>query len=133
MFKPDHYAVSVSDADRSIEFYSKLEFTVVKDWRAEDGSVRIVHMENQGLILELFSYPDSGKVPEFVETLSTDLKVQGSKHLGLQVEDLEAAAEYLYQGGIVKAKPVISKGRMGRDYFFVKDPDGIFVEIIAGN
>lgn len=131
MFHIDHYAISVGDADKSIAFYTKLDFELLKDWRAEDGSVRIVHMTNGSFILEMFCYPDSEKLPDFVQNLNTDLKVKGAKHLGLWVKDLEQAADYLIQAGMLDEKPVITEGRLGRPYFFIKDPDGIFVEIIA--
>lgn len=131
MFNIDHYAISVGDVEKSIEFYSKLDFDLLKDWKADDGSVRIVHMMNGDFILEMFCYPDSEKLPDFVENLNDDLKVKGAKHLGLWVKDLESAADYLLQVGVLKSKPTISQGRMGRPYFFIKDPNGIFVEIIS--
>lgn len=131
MFHIDHYAISVGDGDKSIAFYSKLDFTLLKDWRAGDASVRIIHMTNGSFILEMFCYPDCEKLPDFVQNLNTDLKVKGAKHLGLWVKDLEQAADYLIQTGLIDAKPVISEGRLGRPYFFIQDPDGIFVEIIA--
>lgn len=131
MFHIDHYAISVKDADKSIAFYSKLNFYITKDWTAEDGSVRIVQMSNSGFILEMFCYPDSSALPDHCKELNTDLKVKGSKHMGLWVKDLQKAADHLLEIGLVTTKPVISHGRLGRDYFFIKDPDGIFVEIIA--
>ena len=73
MFQPDHYAISVGDVEKSISFYEKLEFEVIKDFRAEDGSVRIVQMKNGNFILEMFCYPDSEKLPDFVNTLGEDL------------------------------------------------------------
>lgn len=130
MFQPDHYAISVSDADRSIAFYQKLEFEVIRDWSAPDASVRIVHMESGGIILELFCYREHEKTPGFVKTLTGDLQVNGSKHLGLCADNLKEAAEYVVKAGILEKEPEIVKGRLGRDYFFIKDPDGIFVEII---
>lgn len=132
MFQPDHYAISVSDADRSIAFYQKLEFGVIKDWSAPDSSVRIVHMESGGIILELFCYREHENTPEFVKSLTRDLQVNGSKHMGLGVHNLKEAAGYLVKAGVVEKEPEIVKGRLGRDYFFIKDPDGIFVEIIEG-
>ena len=81
MFVADHYAISVDDVEKSIAFYEKLEFCVIKDYHAEDGSVRIVQMKNGDFILEMFAYPDSEKLPGFVNTLGEDLKVKGSKHL----------------------------------------------------
>lgn len=131
MFNVDHYAISVGNMDKSIEFYSRLDFELLKDWEADDGSVRIVHMMNGGFILEMFCYPDCEELPEFAKNLNTDLKIIGAKHLGLWVEDLEYVAEHLQQIGVLNAKPTISQGRMGRPYFFIKDPNGIFVEIIS--
>ena len=46
MFAADHYAISVGNIEESIVFYEKLEFCVIKDYQAEDGSVRIVQMKN---------------------------------------------------------------------------------------
>lgn len=131
MFNIDHYAISISNAEESIEFYKKLDFTVMKDWEADDKTLRIIHMMNGGFILEMFCYADSDELPEFSKNLNTDLKVKGSKHLGLWVDDLELAGNYLVSMGILKEKPAITLGRLGRPYFFIKDPDGIFVEIIS--
>ena len=52
-------------------------------------------------------------------------------NLGLQVEDVKKAAAHLKEIGLVDEMPSISEGRLGRPYFFIKDPDGIFVEIIS--
>lgn len=131
MFRIDHYAISVSDSEKSRKFYEKLGFHVVKDYQAEDGSVRILQMENDGFLLEMFCYPDSDPSPDFVETLNTDLHVNGAKHMALAVEDPKKAAEYLLKEGLIEEMPAISEGRLGRPYFFIKDPDGIFVEIIT--
>lgn len=131
MFGIDHYAISVSDSEKSRKFYEKLGFRTVKDYQAEDGSVRILQMEKDGFLLEMFCYPDSDPTPDFVETLNTDLHVNGAKHMALAVEDPQKAAEYLLKEGMIRETPVISEGRLGRPYFFIKDPDGIFVEIIT--
>lgn len=131
MFKTDHYAISVSDSEKSRRFYEKLGFRVVKEYQAEDGSVRILQMENDGFLLEMFCYPDSERTPDFVDTLNTDLHVNGAKHMALAVRDPKKAAEYLLSEGLIGEMPVINEGRLGRPYFFIKDPDGIFVEIIT--
>lgn len=131
MFGIDHYAISVSNSEKSRKFYEKLGFRVVKDYQAEDGSVRILQMEKDGFLLEMFCYPDSDPTPDFVETLNTDLHVNGAKHMALAVEDPKKAAEYLLKEGLIRETPIINEGRLGRPYFFIKDPDGIFVEIIT--
>ena len=132
MFGIDHYAISVSGSERSRKFYEKLGFRTVKDYQADDGSVRILQMEKNGFLLEMFCYPDSDPTPDFVEKLDTDLHVNGAKHMALAVKDPQKAAEYLLKEGIIGEMPVIKEGRLGRPYFFIKDPDGIFVEIITG-
>ena len=131
MFEVDHYAISVGNIEKSVAFYEKLEFQVIRDYQAEDGSVRIVHMQNGGFILELFCYPDSAKLPAFVKTVKDDLLVKGAKHFALQVKDVEKAAEYVVEVGLTDEKPVVAPGRLGRPYFVLKDPDGIFVEVIT--
>lgn len=131
MFGIDHYAISVSNSEKSREFYEKLGFQTVKDYQADDGNVRILQMEKDGFLLEMFCYPDSDPIPDFVETLNTDLHVNGAKHMALAVEDPQRAAEYLLKEGLIGEMPVINEGRLGRPYFFIKDPDGIFVEIIT--
>ena len=131
VFTADHYAISVDDMEECISFYEKLGFSKIKDYRAEDNSVHIVQMKNGDFILEMFAYPDSDKLPDFVNTLQEDLKVKGAKHLGLRVQSLEKAARYLLETGLISHMPDISEGRLGRSYFFIKDPNGIFVEIIS--
>jgi len=131
MFGIDHYAISVSDADKSIQFYEIFGFDVIKDYETEDKSLRIVQMKKDGMIIEFFNYKEYDALPDFVENLGSDLKVLGSKHLGLNTKDLTTAAEYLVENGVLKEMPKINEGRLGRSYFFVKDPDGIFVEVIA--
>lgn len=132
-FGIDHYAISVSDADKSIEFYNLFGFEKIADFVNDDNSLRIVQMKMDSMIIEFFQYKDHGSLPEFVDSLEMDLKVIGSKHLGINVDNLNEAANYLIEKGVLDKLPKINTGRLGRDYFFIKDPDGIFVEIISVN
>lgn len=132
MFSVDHCAISVKNLDASIEFYQALEFEIVKSWKAEDGSLAIVHMKNGGFILELFSYKEYQDIPKTSLSLNEDLPIVGSKHFGLYVEDLEKAGKYLLEKQLITREPEIRTGRLGRSYFFISDPNGILVEIIQG-
>ena len=69
-------------------------------------------------------------LPEHCEDNSKDLNGWGTKHFGLCVKDISKAATKIVELGILESLPEIKTGRLGRDYFFVKDPDGINVEII---
>ncbi len=131
MYTFDHTALSVSDLDRSVVFYGKLGFAPYQRWDAEDGSVSIAQLKDAGdSILELFCYRDCGALPEYRMSLATDLPVLGTKHLGLRAPDVQAAARDLLAAGLIDEAPNILTGRLGRSYFFIKDPDGILVEII---
>lgn len=130
MFSFDHVAISVSDTEKSMGFYEKLGFVFFKRYDDPKGTLSITLLKNKKMILELFCYKDFGKLPEHCKEHSKDLTVLGTKHFGLCVSDIKKAASKIVEVGILKDLPEIKTGRLGRDYFFVKDPDGTNVEII---
>ncbi len=130
MFKFDHIAISVSDFKRSVEFYKKLGFDFYKDYFDPEGKLVIVLLKNKNSILELFNYKLYKNLPEHCTDSGLDLQTLGTKHFGLNVKDIKKASKFMVKNGILEEQPTIKKGRLGRDYFFIKDPDGIWVEII---
>lgn len=131
MFNFDHVSLSVKNIDISIKFYEKLEFKLYQRWDDSDKKLSIVLMKNGTMILEMFCYKTFRPLPEYRKLLSSDLEVLGTKHFGLNVENIVETSNYLSAIGICK-NPQIQKGRLGRDYFFIQDPDGILIEIIQG-
>ena len=83
-------------------------------------------------VLEIFCYKEYKELPETAKSTATDLPVLGTKHLALGVEDIEKAKEFVIKNNICKDVE-IRKGRLGKEYFFIKDPDGILVEIIEND
>lgn len=130
MFKFDHVALSVENCERSIAFYQKLGFSFFKRYDDPSGALSIVLIKNENMILELFCYKNFEDLPEHCIEHSKDLSVIGTKHFGLCVGDIKKAAKRVVELGILSEMPEIKTGRLGRDYFFVKDPDGINIEII---
>ncbi len=129
-FQIHHIAISVKDAQRSEDFYSFFGFNKVHRWEAEDKSLQIVHLKNnEGVILELFCYTAPQDAPAHTASTKTDLPVIGVKHFGLRVESIEEAKKAIEKQGITIVTE-ITKGRTGPLYFFIKDPDGILVEIM---
>jgi len=129
MFSVHHGTLSVADLDRSIAFYSHFGFEPVTRWAADDGSLQIVHLALGGIILELFCYAanhgkDSGRYE-----VGNDLEQVGVKHLALQVSSLQTAKTLLADLDLPTGTE-ISHGRTGIDYFFVQDPDGLWLEIV---
>lgn len=65
-------------------------------------------------------------IPESVVKIYEAL---GTKHFALGVENIEYAKEFVIKNEIAKDIE-IKVGRLGKPYFFIKDPNGILVEII---
>jgi len=129
MFSFHHVALSVSDMDESVVFYGLLGFKPVFRWQAEDASLMIVHLRQGEALLELFCFASSVAAPESSGQLETDLPRIGIKHFGVRVDDIHAAKARMESLGLADLINII-QGRTGIDYFFIKDPSGILVEIV---
>ena len=132
MFNISHVAISVTNAEKSIEFYKKFGFKEFKSWKAEDESIKINMLKLNNTVLEIFCYKEYIKLPETAKTTATDLPILGTKHFALGVDDIEKAKEFVIQNYIFKNID-IKRGRLGKQYFFINDPDGILVEIIEND
>lgn len=55
------------------------------------------------------------------------------KHLGLSVDSIDEAKSDLESKGLKILHEEINEERSGINYFFVKDPDGILIEIAEDN
>ena len=130
MFSTDHVALSVTKLQETLELYKLFGFEVSNQFEAQDKSYRIYMLENgEGKNIELFHYTDFIPAPDYIDSTATDLPVIGTKHMAFRVNSIEDAVEFVETNGIAKDIN-IRTGRLGRRYFFVKDPNGILVEII---
>ena len=132
MFNINHVAITVTDIERSIEFYKKFGFQEFKSWKAEDDSIKINMLRLYNTVLEIFCYKEYKELPETAKTTATDLPILGTKHFALGVDSIEKAKEFVMQNNICKTID-IKTGRLGKQYFFINDPDGILVEIIEND
>jgi glyoxylase I family protein len=133
MYSFHHSAISVSNIERSLDFYALLDFKKAGEWKAPDGSFIIVNLRNGDVLLELFCYNSPQALPKHSQSLDDDLPTLGVKHLGLQVDSIDDARSDLKNKGLEIFHENVNEERSGINYFFVKDPDGILIEIAEDN
>ena len=129
MFKVHHIALSVSNIEKSKNFYSIFWFEEKLYFQSENKDLEIVHLKMWDFLLELFCYKNFQKMPETSKEISTDLPIIWVKHFWLKVDDIEKSKIELEKLGICE-KISINTWRTKIKYFFIKDPDWILLEIV---
>lgn len=122
-----HITINAKDLFASESFYYLLGFKKAFEYKARDGSLAVLHLKNGNNLLEIFSY--SSETPNTPKDEQLYFLSDGVKHFALNVPSLGKAKDDLLKKGI-KPHSDISEGRMGIKHFLIKDPDGIFVEIV---
>lgn len=129
MFSVHHVSISVSDLSKSLAFYNVFGFKEVYRWESPKKDLFIVHMRLGDVFLELFCFKKHKRAPKSTKQLETDLPVLGIKHFALKVNNIDVVKNNLKDKEIASDIEV-KRGRTDVDYFFVKDPDGLFIEIV---
>lgn len=128
MFNFNHVTISVDNLENTLEFYNKFGFKIYKEYH--DESVDIIMLKLENMILEIFHYQEKEQLPEHSRNLGIDLKTIGNKHFGLGVKDIMEAKRFVEDNNLNDKEIIINKGRLGKPYFFIKDPNGILMELI---
>lgn len=119
-----HITVTVSEMERSIDFYrSFCGLVVVRDRRREGGGTVWLGTKSQ-----------ASENPSYVLVLSEGDVISKMDHLGFQCESREAVdavAERAKSLGILEIPPTDSGGVVGY-WTMLRDPDGHFVEFTYG-
>ncbi len=116
-----HFALEVSDADRSAEFYcSLLGFERGDEFNFPDRGRKIIFVRLGDVAIELLGDAET-------EPLVHQPKMVGWKHLCLQTEDVDGEVERLRAAGVKITTEPFDTGIGSRIAFF-EDPDGIPLE-----
>lgn len=130
-----HHGVSVSDLDRSVEFYRTVFGLEVVDRYAlsddalataigrESAAARFAQLDGGGARVELVEYEDGGDGSG--EEAVSDV---GATHLGLHTADVDRFYESLPEDCETISAPQTTDS--GTRILFVRDPDGHLVEVL---
>ncbi|RME61941.1 MAG: hypothetical protein D6782_13170 [Alphaproteobacteria bacterium] len=125
-----HAALSVADMERAIAFYGDVfGFRVDTRVTADDGSMEIVHLRKGDRFIELFCHRDPLPLPDHAADLGLDVRTIGTKHLAFATDDPHGTHAALAARG-VDGLTAVHEARYYY-YFFLKDPDGITLEIVS--
>lgn len=125
---PWHVGLSVSDLAVSVPWYeAALGFREVRRSRSEPLGACLCFLARDGFELELFQYDHPTPLPAQRRHPNTDLQTLGTKHLAFRVDDLPALMAKLEAMG---ADIALRTAMAGKQVCFVRDPDGILIELI---
>jgi len=116
MIKRLHHVAIIVSSEAGVDFYKTLGFT--EENRIDRGYDQIVWMTGYGEKIEIFidaTHPARMTNPEAL----------GLRHLAFDVDDVDAEWERLKR---FNPEPIRTKDD-GKKVFFVKDPDGLPIEI----
>ena len=122
--KIHHIAISVKDSEKSSKFYKdNFGFEEINRFTKPgwDGSAIILKLRD--LQFEIFQFQN----PIDMKDDFSNLKVIGLKHIGIQVKNVKEKYEELKNKEVDIDEP--KKGTTCTYYCFLRDPDGIPIEL----
>ena len=116
-----HIALIASQKERTAAFYEALGFRVTACHPRPERQDEIVWMEAAGVTLEIFV--SAGNPPRV-----SGPEAYGLRHVAFRVEDAAAMQQRLISAGW-QPEELRRDALSGEWMFFVKDPDGLPIEI----
>jgi len=104
-----HYAIVVSNLAESIQwYYDHLDFHLERESAWPERGLKVVHIvTDSGVRIEIFEQSGSQPSADVGRDAFEALMIQGSKHIGMQIENLEAFAAALTQKGVTIVHPIM--------------------------
>ena len=115
--KLDHIEIIASDYQKALAFYGILGFQEIE--RVNRPFDIMGMLECDGVWIELFEKAAPARL--------TEPEALGLRHIAFATDDLDKKLEQLHQNGI--ETEAIRTDPHGRRFTFLKDPDGLPIEI----
>src|SRR3954471_1395318 len=123
-----HVALTVANIEKSVAWYKDIFQAEILERYSKKGAT-IVHLKIGNARLELFEFGTyTEPLPDYRRTLTDDLHVVGTKHVCFEAKDLSERRRELEGKGVIFGSEIETAG-FGGKYFFLKDPDGILIEL----
>jgi catechol 2,3-dioxygenase-like lactoylglutathione lyase family enzyme len=134
----DHVSYTVGDIDRSVQFYARFGYETVNRYPASGPELDVaVQTKPADMDIQLLRRPD-GSTLELIrytrqptERAARNSQV-GAAHLAFVVGDIRAAYDRLISEG-VEFLSAPNTDRYGEKWVYLRDPDGITVELMQPN
>lgn len=122
--KIHHVALSVRNLENSANFYKDtFGFKEIKRFERKDLGGKSVMLELKGMVIELWQFENQIENKDDF----SNLNIIGIKHMAFEVDDVEKVHKELKSKNIEITEPKL--GASGAKYSFLKDPDGIPIEL----
>ncbi|MEX1112117.1 MAG: VOC family protein [Candidatus Andersenbacteria bacterium] len=119
--KLHHVAITVSNLEKSTDFYTKnFGLQVVKEFARPENGWKARFLQADNIIIELFEFEESGSQND-----NEDISIVGIRHIAFSVEDIDEEVKRLSH---LEFTPV-HEGASGRRLTFTQDPDGVQIEL----
>jgi lactoylglutathione lyase len=135
----DHVSYTVGDIDRSIDFYAKFGFEPVNRYTAAGAELDIAAAtENADMDIQLLRRPADGTTLELISYTrqpsdrAARNSAVGAAHMAFVVGDIHTAYEQLTADG-VEFLSTPNTDSYGEKWVYLRDPDGITVELMQPN
>ncbi len=130
IFRPLHYAISVSDMDSAIQWFeTNLNFRLRMKSEMTPMGFKAAFMDNgEGFELEIFEPEEPKPLPPDRTVPNTDNMTVGNKHLAFKVDDLDEVYNEFVKNGVDIVMPPFEA--FGLHCIFIHGPEDILIEFI---
>jgi len=121
-----HVAITVSDMQKSIDFYKRLGFGIISVYDKSEPGAKGASLKLGQIELEMFCFKNPAKSNP--KEPKEAFKAIGVTHFALGHNELDECCKKLKKAGFeILHEPKTAS--TGHRYTFLKDPDGTYIEL----